>query len=253
MSEGKSSTLAMKMVNVMKEVSRVPKRGYNEFHRYEYPLEADILDAIREKLAEQGVMWYPSVDSTEREPVGEKGNVLTTLIGKVTFVDGETGEERVIGMVGTGEDKGDKGVYKAYTGAVKYCLLKTFMISTGDDPENDSGTGRGQASGNQGRGQGSSQGAGSGGRQGGSGGSGRPAASGGSSSGSKPSSVASKAQIKAVFDFGKNQLSLTDEKMGEVLLAVRGKQTTEGITVAELDEWKKKMEGSVAQSFAENG
>lgn len=34
-------------------------------------------------------------------------------------------------------DTGDKGVYKAITGAVKYIFMKTFQISTGDDPEKD--------------------------------------------------------------------------------------------------------------------
>jgi hypothetical protein len=41
---------------------------------------------------------------------------------------------------GSGNDKnskgvGDKGIYKALTGASKYALLKTFMMETGDDPE----------------------------------------------------------------------------------------------------------------------
>ena len=34
-------------------------------------------------------------------------------------------------------DTGDKWVYKAITGAVKYIFMKTFQISTGDDPEKD--------------------------------------------------------------------------------------------------------------------
>ena len=32
---------------------------------------------------------------------------------------------------------GDKGVYKAITGAVKYIFMKNFLIPTGDDPEKD--------------------------------------------------------------------------------------------------------------------
>lgn len=229
--EVRVSGLAIKMAQVMSEIGRIPKRGYNDFHGYEYPLEADILDAIRDKLAERNVMWFPSVESVTRE------GTLTTLIGKVTFVDAETGEERTVGMVGTGDDKGDKGVYKAYTGAVKYCLLKTFMISTGDDPENE-GQGTREA-GRQAQGRGR---AGSGGAR--PSGAGR-AQNGGAAVSAKPSSVATKAQIKAVYDFGKNQLGLTDETLGVLLQEVRGKQTTEGITVMELDQWKEKMEGAV--------
>jgi hypothetical protein len=37
--------------------------------------------------------------------------------------------------VGEGEDRGDKAAYKAITGATKYWVMKTFLISTGDDPE----------------------------------------------------------------------------------------------------------------------
>ena len=42
---------------------------------------------------------------------------------------------------GSGNDRsrsgavGDKGIYKAITGANKYALLKTFLLETGDDPE----------------------------------------------------------------------------------------------------------------------
>lgn len=41
---------------------------------------------------------------------------------------------------GYGDDAGDKGIYKAITGGVKYMLMKTFQISTGDDPEGDEST-----------------------------------------------------------------------------------------------------------------
>ena len=48
-----------------------------------------------------------------------------------------------ITAVGCGNDRarngtvGDKGVYKAITGANKYLLFKLFQIETGDDPENE--------------------------------------------------------------------------------------------------------------------
>lgn len=36
---------------------------------------------------------------------------------------------------GQGQDTGDKGAQKAYTNALKNCLLKTFLIATGEDDE----------------------------------------------------------------------------------------------------------------------
>jgi hypothetical protein len=59
-----------------------------------------------------------------------------TLVHK----DGEVWPEKIT-AAGMGNDRakngtvGDKGVYKAITGANKYVLFKLFQIETGDDPE----------------------------------------------------------------------------------------------------------------------
>jgi hypothetical protein len=43
---------------------------------------------------------------------------------------------------GEAEDTGDKAFWKAYTGTLKYAHMKTWMVSTGDDPERDEGSER---------------------------------------------------------------------------------------------------------------
>jgi hypothetical protein len=45
-------------------------------------------------------------------------------------------------VAGQGLDSGDKAPYKAMTGALKYALLQSFLLATGDDPEADRGDGR---------------------------------------------------------------------------------------------------------------
>lgn len=132
MSETKG--LFVKLAEVMGAVERVEKRGRNEFHKYDYATEADIVEAVRKALAERHVMLLPSI----REAT--VNGTLTTLSLVFTFVDGDTGETHSCDWIGCGDDKGDKGAYKAMTGAVKYFLLKTFLIPTGDDPEGDKGT-----------------------------------------------------------------------------------------------------------------
>lgn len=127
--------LATKLAEVMAAVSRVPKRGRNEFHKYDYATEADIAEAIRKELAERHLVLLPAITGCQREPVGEKGSVLTTLTMEFTFIDGESGETLTRPWLGAGTDKEDKGVYKAMTGGEKYFLLKTFLLPTGDDPE----------------------------------------------------------------------------------------------------------------------
>lgn len=129
--------LVAKLAEVMAAVERVPKRGRNDFHKYDYATEADIAATIRQELASRAVMLIPSVEGMTREAVGEKGSVLTTLKMTFTFMDGESGETLTRPWIGAGTDKEDKGAYKAMTGGEKYFLLKTFLMPTGDDPERD--------------------------------------------------------------------------------------------------------------------
>lgn len=134
MSDAKPVGLFVKLAQVMAAVQRVEKKGRNEFHKYDYATEADIVEAVRGALAERSVVLLPSVDEVT------VNGTLTTLAMTFTFVDGETGEVRESKWIGCGDDRGDKGAYKAMTGAVKYFLLKTFLIPTGDDPESDVAT-----------------------------------------------------------------------------------------------------------------
>lgn len=132
--------LARKLALVLADVHRVPKNGRNDFHKYDYVYEADLVDHIRDKLAEHGIAIFPSVAAHSVEEMQDNRNrtsFLTTVTLDVTLIDGESGDMLTTTWVGQGMDSGDKGYYKAYTGAIKYFLLKTFLISTGDDPELD--------------------------------------------------------------------------------------------------------------------
>jgi hypothetical protein len=130
-------SLAAKLAEVMAAVERVPKRGINDFHKYAYATEADIVAVVRKELASRHVILIPAILNSDRVAVGEKGEFLTSLGMEFTFIDGESLERETFPWLGVGSDKGDKGAYKAMTGGEKYFLLKTFLIPTGDDPELD--------------------------------------------------------------------------------------------------------------------
>ncbi|MGE6893820.1 ERF family protein [Priestia flexa] len=135
--------LVKKLAEVMKAVKCIEKRGFNKFHQYNYATESDVAEKVREELAERNVMMIPSVIGNEtREHTNAKGKTeyIVTVHMEFTFMDGDTGETISFRTVGEGQDAGDKGSYKAMTGAQKYALMKAFMIPTGDDPEADSGT-----------------------------------------------------------------------------------------------------------------
>ena len=135
-----SGTLVKKMANIMNQVKYIQKRGHNKFHNYKYATEADVNEKVREELAAVNILMFPSVKNVEmRETKTRSGN--TEYIARVDmefmFVDGDSGEERTVYMSGEGQDSGDKAIYKAISGTQKYALMKTFMIPTGDDPEED--------------------------------------------------------------------------------------------------------------------
>ncbi|MCM3141701.1 ERF family protein [Brevibacillus sp. MER 51] len=135
-------TLVKKLAQVMKQVKYIQKRGKNKFHNYTYATESDVSEKIREELAERNVMMIPSVvGHSTREHTNQKGNreYICTVDMQFTFLDGDSGETITFNTIGEGQDAGDKGPYKAITGAQKYALMKAFMIPTGDDPEADEG------------------------------------------------------------------------------------------------------------------
>ena len=138
------SGLTVKLANILGEVGKVPKSGHNDFHNYNYVTENDLVYAVRERLSLAGVFVFTSCEKQEvqiikddSDPNRIKQSVLTLVTLRHTFVDGETGERFSVMSQGQGSDVGDKGGYKAITGAMKYFIYKCFMIPTGDDPEAD--------------------------------------------------------------------------------------------------------------------
>lgn len=143
MTDTPKPSLYAKLAEVMREIGYVEKRGFNDFHKYAYVTEADLVDAVRAKLAERNVVVIPSLSGIdERGVTNAKGKASTITTARVafTFCDGDSGQTHTAEWAGAGDDPADKGLYKAYTGAVKYFLMKSFLIPTGDDPEADSGT-----------------------------------------------------------------------------------------------------------------
>lgn len=135
-----AKTLAAKLAEVLEAVGYIPKNGTNTAQGYKFVTDADVLDTVRTALAARKVATAVSVTRLEHVPyTTAKGSpqFLATVEGTLTFLDGESDSRIDIPFVGAGADSGDKGAYKAITGGVKYALLKSFLIPTGDDPEND--------------------------------------------------------------------------------------------------------------------
>jgi len=135
-----SAKIATALHNVMAKVTYVQKGSENKFHGYKYVSEADLLEKLRPALIEEGLILIPSVEMVR--PMDEHGNTVVDMRYEIVHKDGDFWPH-LIRISGCGNDRakngsvGDKGIYKAITGANKYFLFKLFQIETGDDPERD--------------------------------------------------------------------------------------------------------------------
>jgi hypothetical protein len=136
------SRLTRKLVAIMQQVAGIPKLGWNDFHKYHYRREEDIVNTLRPLLAALNLFIFPSVTSLavqERKGKGDKAKYITEAAMEFVIEDGDTGEQRLCRWAGQGEDEGDKGAYKAQTGAEKFFLCKLFLIGTPEtEPEGGS-------------------------------------------------------------------------------------------------------------------
>lgn len=120
-----------KILNVMKEVKTIEKNGRNDFHKYDYAQAQDVILQVRESMIKHGLVLQ--TNTLEHEKHGD----ITVLKIEFVIVDVDSGESVKSVTIGEGADKGDKGAYKAYTGAMKYFLRDRFMLSFGEDPERE--------------------------------------------------------------------------------------------------------------------
>ena len=133
------SKLVTKLVGVVTEIDHVEKRGRNEFHKYNYVKASDLANLVRDKLSAKNIFFLSDVVTIDRFTIqGEKGDSLAVnLQVEYSFLDGDSGASISFKVPGCGADKGDKGIYKAITGSLKYALRNSFLVPDEADPENE--------------------------------------------------------------------------------------------------------------------
>lgn len=125
--------IGFKLCKVLAEINRIPKEGFNPHFQYKYVTEDTLTERIRPLLAKHGLCLVFGAKILP-SPGPDRTQVACTF--HLLDVDGN---ELITEVVGEGKDgkHQDKALYKAYTGATKYWLYKTFLVTTGDDPEMD--------------------------------------------------------------------------------------------------------------------
>jgi hypothetical protein len=131
--------LRQKLAEVRRRIGYIQKRGHNERFNYSYVTAADIAGSVGDILSELGVVVIPCLENITYESSPGRGETtrMAQVVMAYTFSDVDSGEEIVAKVAGQGLDTGDKAPYKAMTGALKYALLQSFLLATGDDPEDE--------------------------------------------------------------------------------------------------------------------
>lgn len=126
-------TIHEAILEVCKEVGYVQREGTVSFGttKYKYAGEADLINALRPAMIKAGITFYCSGVDTVIDRIDN-------LVAKYTWTFSKGDSSINVVTLGQGADKGDKAAYKAATGALKYALRQTFLIETGDDPDQKS-------------------------------------------------------------------------------------------------------------------
>lgn len=130
-SNGTAKGLYPKLAAAIAEVDRVAKDGRNDHFKYSFTSAEEIYRVVRGPLLDRGLVLIPEVSGANGE--GDK----TVLALKFLLIDSESGETLEREWIGEGQDRGDKGPYKAMTGGAKTFLRHLFMLPADDDPESD--------------------------------------------------------------------------------------------------------------------
>lgn len=129
--KNESPNIYQRICEIMKDVRYIQKQDKAK-NLYTFVSHDSVAKALHDPLAKHGVVMLPSVSELKQD-----GNRTTAKVD-VTFVNADNPSETfVVTHWGYGIDNQDKGVGKAISYAVKYCLLKTFCLETGDDVEKD--------------------------------------------------------------------------------------------------------------------
>lgn len=120
---------------IYSEIGYVQKEGQVSFGntKYKFAGEAAFIAALRPVMKKHHVTVHVQDVQITQLSIGHY-----IVTNKYVFVHAPSSTSREVCSAGEGKDTGDKAIPKAMTGAYKYALRQTFMIETGDDPDNTS-------------------------------------------------------------------------------------------------------------------
>lgn len=133
MSEKKKHlSLMHRLIEVMKEIKAINKESRKVNNQYTFVSHDSVAKALHDPLANNGIVMFPTIAELTQD-----GNRTSVRVDVTFFNADDPSDQLTSSWYGYGIDSQDKGIGKAISYAVKYCLLKTFCLETGDDVEKD--------------------------------------------------------------------------------------------------------------------
>lgn len=135
------TALLKKLLQLQKTVRGLAPnaQGGSSSAGYLYVKGSKVLDIVRPKMDELGLLLVQQVDDIDNERVdyqvksGAKSEILTKVTMTFTWIDTESGETLPVRFGANGCNGWDKGLGSALTYAERYFLLKFFHIATDED------------------------------------------------------------------------------------------------------------------------
>jgi hypothetical protein len=124
---------------VMQEIDYVQKEKSKDVN-YTLKTENAVIQALRPSMLKHGIYMYPIQVAElhhDQFEAGKYKNVWNRLVAVHTyrFVHGASDTHIDVAVLGDGADTGDKAGNKSMTTSKKYALLETFLLMTGDEPD----------------------------------------------------------------------------------------------------------------------
>lgn len=139
--------IAPAIIAARKEMKAIGKSGNNTFDKYRYANLLDYIEGTEKAMLGNGLMLItgnPAIDMPEKRTTQKGGNEYPVTARLTCRLVHESGQWIEIDAHGQGQDRGDKGLYKAITGGRKYVIACLFGLATTDDPERDDDDGNGR-------------------------------------------------------------------------------------------------------------
>lgn len=133
------------LLSARKAILPAAKSGKNTFDNYDYATELDWHRAVTPALLDNGLILTFTLRDViqlgDRTTARGGTEHVVRVLGEAKLWH-ESGQYITVQGAGDGQDRADKGVYKAITGMKKYLYALLFALPTSDDPEADEGVGQ---------------------------------------------------------------------------------------------------------------